>query len=316
MRMLRRLPSLLLLPLLGCPTAPDPPAVEPWPWCPEGVQEEGTTVLEATDAALYCGTFDESRTLAEERAAKVQVLFPESRLASPSEPGEGGGTWPFCIRTPDGQGPTPDGEGYVARSNRWEGSELTVLLNHEQPLVHDGAPSALMVNVGSAPGEHAILDGAHRGLGSERSLSLALCAPECKGATSIQRLDSCTFDGLPTERHSLTFDGGSLDLDLRIGDSIISTQPGIFLGGAGTLDGVAFEQRDYWQTVYSPTLHHFSRDFALLFDDPIGGACGIVAREVDPWGDDPAATVELVDCDLNVLEARAVLTDDWAVLSE
>ena len=86
-----------------------------------------------------------------------------------------------------------------------------------------------------------------------------------------------------------------------------STEPSSYVRAQGTLDGVAFDVTDYWRLPYNPEHHHFSRDFGVLFDAPIGGACGLVARKLDKWGEPPAAEVATVDWDLAVVEARELV---------
>jgi hypothetical protein len=49
----------------------------------------------------------------------------------------------------------------------------------------------------------------------------------------------------------------------------------VFARASGSYRGVAFDQRDYFKLVYSPEHHHFTRHFAVLFDAPIEGACGL-----------------------------------------
>jgi hypothetical protein len=59
-------------------------------------------------------------------------------------------------------------------------------------------------------------------------------------------------------------------------------------------------QRDYWKLVYNPAHHHFVRNFAVLFDSPIDGACGIQVTGLEPFDDTgtPNAAAQ-VDCSLN-----------------
>jgi hypothetical protein len=54
--------------------------------------------------------------------------------------------------------------------------------------------------------------------------------------------------------------------------------------------------------------HHFERTFAVLFDAPIGGACGLRAEHLSPWPDPPSAPMALrtVDCALAPVETRAI----------
>jgi hypothetical protein len=82
------------------------------------------------------------------------------------------------------------------------------------------------------------------------------------------------------------------------------TEPGALVHAAGALDGVPFSQGDYWKLIYNPAHHHFARDFAVLFEAPIGLACGI---KVEAKNGDPV--LHTVACDLANIEARTV--DDY-----
>jgi hypothetical protein len=112
------------------------------------------------------------------------------------------------------------------------------------------------------------------------------------------------------------FDGGDLTLDIRMGVSMAATEPAAFVLATGTLDGQSFEQGDYWKLIYNPTHHHFSRDFAVLFDSPIGNACGLKAAELDPWGDQPPARVHTIACDLTELAERSVSSETFEEIAD
>jgi hypothetical protein len=80
------------------------------------------------------------------------------------------------------------------------------------------------------------------------------------------------------------------------------------VGGKGELDGTPFEQRDYFETLYNPEHHHFSRDFVLLLD---GEDRGLAVLYADPFQDDPPVEIALVDRDLTVLETRTVTDESY-----
>ena len=47
----------------------------------------------------------------------------------------------------------------------------------------------------------------------------------------------------------------------------------------------------------------------MVFDAPIGGICGLMFRNLDPWLDDPASEVHTVDCHLVSTGSREI-TDE------
>jgi hypothetical protein len=77
------------------------------------------------------------------------------------------------------------------------------------------------------------------------------------------------------------------------------------MGARGTLDGTAFTQNDYWKLVYSAPHHHFTRNFAVLFDAPINGACGLKVLDIDAY-DRALPTVYTIQCDLSNIATRSV----------
>ena len=167
------------------------------------------------------------------------------------------------------------------------------------------------------PGERAVseggfpLDGEHVGLATdaERTNFWQVCEGGCADFNEGLLFDSCRFDAVPADRHRVDFDGGWLELDLRIGADLFLTQPALFVGARGELDGVIFEQRDYRDLLYVPMHHHLSRDFVVLSDDlPV---CGLRVENLDPSGSPPAAWLGLVDCDLQTLEEREVILEGW-----
>jgi hypothetical protein len=269
--------------------------------------------LSVLDTALYCGTFDEGRSLREEAAMKVQLRFLEGSWTLPAD----GSTdepfsLPLCLRFPENQlEPRMDGAGMVTVEPWGQGR----LVSYVQPMrtvtgslwtldlsMYDYQPSATA---------SLVLDGLYRLPESDELIAATLCPGDCQDFSQFRRFDSCRFDTVRRERHAVEFQGGSLLLDLHIGDSLASTEPALFVRGTGVLDGTSFDQRDYWHLIYNPEHHHFERDFIVLFDQPIAGACGLRASNFDPWKDPPPAQLSTVDCSLTEIDARSVTSETW-----
>jgi|WetSurMetagenome_2_1015567.scaffolds.fasta_scaffold279905_2 hypothetical protein len=134
----------------------------------------------------------------------------------------------------------------------------------------------------------------------------------CDGSTCEDRwqdlfFESCNPD-YPTYRHTIAFSGGQIVLDMRITGHVGgAVMLAAFISATGRLDGTAFSQTDYWKLVYSGDHHHFTRNFAVLFDTPIGGACGL--KVANFWGNRefaPLPDVSTIQCDLSNIATLAV----------
>ena len=141
-----------------------------------------------------------------------------------------------------------------------------------------------------------------------------LCKQDCQSYEDNRWYSSCRYDSAFLQKHTVTYDGGSIELFIRMGWSPASTEPALFISGSGTLDGTAFEQEDFYKLIYNPEHHHFTRDFIVLFDTPISSACGIKVQELEPWPTDPFGRVALVRCDLSEIEERRVTGEIFETL--
>ena len=117
---------------------------------------------------------------------------------------------------------------------------------------------------------------------------------------------SCSLEDWTLETHVISFEGGEVTLVMDLGLNTVQTAPGAFISAEGELDGTSFAEDNFFQLIYRPGHHHFSRDFAILFDKPIGDACGLQIVGVVPQEGDMSPTISLVDCDLGELESRVL----------
>ena len=285
-----------------------------WDWCPsaDSYTGEGEAALDVGAGALYCSAFHEGRTLEEERASKAMVRFVEGSFAIPRVEGVSPHALPLCAQTSQGlAGPTSAGEGELQTAPDLGGSGRYRLLLRQPLEDPDGGPwEASLWLQGPSPDladdGSITLTGDHVGLATDpnRTVILQLCESTCVDFADGRLFDSCTFAGVTTQRHRVEFDGGWIELDLRIGQALLATQPGLFVGARGEIDGQPFEQRNFWRLIYNPIHHHFSRDFVVLLDD--GPVAGIEVIEVDPVGEAPPTQVFVVDDALTRLEERTV----------
>jgi hypothetical protein len=284
-----------------------------WAACPSAEEFEDDAswpdTLEVIGTGVYCATFDESRTLKEELAKKALLRVTPGSYRLPAAEQEGL-SLPLCIAFGE------DGVGVPAipRSLTHEANSTGGTTYHRYGFVSEQPDPARRLTVdlqmslpdGEAPG--FVLNGDAPDLfGPTEPLSVfVLYESLAEDAFWDRRFDSCTHESSRLNHHEIVFDGGEIALDLRIGQSYASTEPGAFVSASGVFRGIAFEQTNYFKLVYRPAHHHFERDFAVLFDEPIDGACGIQISTfpADPEGVAPTAAT--VDCALDPIDSLTV----------
>ncbi len=284
-----------------------------WAACPSAEEFEDDAsfpdTLEVTGTGVYCATFDEGRTLKEELTKKALLRVTPGSYRLPAAQREGL-SLPVCVAFGEagiGVPATPKSVSHEAN-----GSGGTTY--HRYGFVSELPDPARRLTIdlqmslpdGEAPG--FVLNGDAPDLfGPTEPLSVfALYESVAEDAFWDRRFDSCTHESSRLNHHEIAFDGGELALDVRIGQSYASTEPAAFVFASGHLRGVDFEQSNYFKLVYRPAHHHFERDFAVLFDEPIDGACGlrILTFPADPQGAPPA--VATMDCALDPIDELAV----------
>jgi hypothetical protein len=298
-----------------------------WAWCPRAEDYVGSAswphAVVATDSAIYCATFDESRTLREELDLKALLRVVPGRYPMPDVAGPVAFYLPVCLDFGDGMPPARDGTGTVMHSQFTYMGNDSHQNNVRQSFLVDGASREMQIDIRlvgpeGMPATHT-LDGSTNDVFGETvgSWTVVLCGTgeECY-YPGARRFDSCDHATSSLHRHTLALFGGDpLVLELRIGVSAASTEPGAFVRAAGTFRGTAFDQRDYFRLVYNPEHHHFSRDFAVFFDAPIDGACGLEIINLESFDSDfQPDQAFTIDCDLNRIEEVAVMSHDWEVV--
>jgi hypothetical protein len=292
-------------------TDTDSDADTDWSWdhCPPAEDYMGDAgwggTLQATAGAVYCGEFDEERTLEEELAAKAVLKVVEGSYPVPVQDGDHSLALPVCTRVVDGPGPGMAGAGTTGAITYGHGDSSFAVVSGAQPM--DEGPelshTLVIVGQGGAPPSELTLDGLaanpETGAGAYFALGTASGHSE---EDRPARFASCYDPSWTLNRHTVTFDGGQIVLDLYIGQSMASTEPGAFVHAEGSFDGQAFDQDDYFALIYRPGHHHFQRNFAVLFDTAIGEVCGLRVEGIDPYATEPTATVSTAGCDLAVIE--------------
>jgi hypothetical protein len=284
-----------------------------WAACPTADEFEDDAswpdTLEVTGTGVYCATFNESRTLKEELAKKALLRVTPGSYRLPAGDQEGLAL-PVCIAFGEDLAGVPA----IPRSTSHQASSSGGQTYHRYGFVSEQPDPARRLAIdlyltlpdGESPG--FVLNGdAPDIFGPTEPISSFLLFDSLDESAFLDRgFDSCTHESSRLNHHEITLGDGRIELDVRIGQSSASTEPAAFVRASGTFRGVSFEQGDYFKLIYRPEHHHFARDFAVLFDEPIDGACGIqiLTFSADPEGAAPTAAT--VDCALDPIDALTV----------
>lgn len=286
-----------------------------WEGCPGADAYTGPTEgkhpVTATGSAIYCALFDESRTLKEELRAKAMLRVAEGAYSLNAEAAQSY-RLPLCIRTRESPEPVLGEAGSVT----YETSTYDNLTYHNYVYsqawtlgnVTQNLTARLQLIATEAKPASLTLDGSERPLfeqdASRFDVELCQGMSEC---WPVLQFRSCDFDAARLNLHEVELDDGNVTLSLRIGESFASTEPGAFVRAQGTFRGVAFDQTDYWKLIYNPDHHHFARDFAVLFDEPIDGVCGLEVSRLEPFEPDSEPDeAYAIDCDLERIDTLKV----------
>jgi hypothetical protein len=227
---------------------------------------------------------------------------------------EENGTYPFylphCFEFLHGEQPVAEGVGEIKANHSPNNGGMIYRWSITQPM-RTGAGDVWVFKADlhaemDAGVDRFTLDGDWEDPWENSWHSFMLCKQDCQSWEDNRWYSSCHYDNANLQKHTVTFEGGSIELFIRMGWSAASTEPALFISGAGTLDTASFSQEDFYKLIYNPEHHHFSRDFIVLFDTPISKACGIKVQALEPWPTDPFGRVALVNCDLSEREERGV----------
>jgi hypothetical protein len=286
--------------------------------CPDSSAYVGDSTwqfqLQATASADYCGGSNENRTIEQELAAKAKLHITAGTYPLPDKTGTYSFALPVCFEFPSGtEAPKFAGAGQVAATQSTFAPNVYYTDRISQPLTsstsnsltfHATIDSAVPTGTKRPP---FVLDGSAYDYDSSGGYSIQLCdGTTCSGKWSDVGFLSCNPTSYRLSETKVTFSGGTVTLDLRIGQSMASTEPAMFVAASGTLDGSSFAQSNYWKLIYRPEHHHFVRHFAVLFDTAISGSCGLKIDGVDPYNGTQLPQVYTINCDLSNIAARTV----------
>jgi len=302
--------TLLLLCLACNPKGPKDPADTAeadlptrWEGCPTAESAVGDPAwggrLEVTEGALFCHWPDETSTLESALAEKGQARVIAGSYPFPTEAGSFALTVPACTRDAAGQvdATTGTGTGSVALAGTY------MQLSLYQPSTAGQAIGVVLLH--DLSGEATVpVNGQGPPSGWEGSV-FGLYPASAEGIIGRGYGPCASAETWRVDTHRITFEGGEVELMLHIGDSAAGTEPFAFVSAKGQLDGVEFEQSDYFSLVYRPDHHHFGRNFAVLLPEPIGGACALRIEGLESEST-TVGTVSLTDCELAAPSTRAL----------
>lgn len=283
-------------PFAACPTADSVTSDPEWP-----------LTLEVTEDAVYCATFNETRTLQEELAAKMQLrLTPGTYRLPASEQADV--ALPACLWPGAGDAvPASAGE------TRYSVFDFDGSSSHSLSAQATFAPAGeqlLRLRFDRTTSDQElpgfIMDGLESGLDFDAYHSLELCDVPGVDCFPDRIFESCAYESGLLNLHEVSLESGQVAFELRLGDSFAGTEPGAYVRASGVFDGYEFDQTDYFKLVYHPTHHHFERTFAVLFDEPVGEVCGLEVTALEPFGDDVPDQAFTVDCELNRIDELTV----------
>ncbi|MCA9493687.1 MAG: hypothetical protein KC621_27330, partial [Myxococcales bacterium] len=288
----------------------------PWEGCPDAsalVADDWAGTLTST-GALWCAEGEESHTLEDGTAHKGQLLVRAGVWPLPDDVVQPDAPYrlPLCVLLDGGAHPDASEVGTIsAYPNEGYAGDVRWDWRVTQPMSDGASVWELSLRAqattadASTPG-HVEMSATWTDPWADQHLQVQLQRGTYPSFDAWWSFVPCDFEGAARDETStVVFDGGEASFQLRIGTSPADTEPAMFVHAEGTLDGTPFVQDDYWKLLYAPAHHHFTRDFGVLFDAPIGSACGLKVKGVAA-GYSAGTTVELADCAMGTLEARTV----------
>ncbi|MBN2494119.1 MAG: hypothetical protein JXR96_05980 [Deltaproteobacteria bacterium] len=272
----------------GSDARPDASDADPRP-CPGPeayIGDDWPGVLEIPPGKCCLAPSVEGRALEEMRETQAVMRIAAGSYAVPIEEGSYAMRLPACIQRFE---PPPFfelGDAGTATVQRY--GESVYLSLWQEVYDHLGAAWRLRVDM-SGEGSRVQLDSAYILGPAERN----------------HFMEVNTFPWYERWQHRVVFEGGELCSDFFAAWGSTPSS-GLLVRASGSLDGVAFEQSDYWKLVNNHQHHFFGADWAVLFDAPIGGACGLRIDGGNPIGRMEMADLEVhtVDCELAPIELR------------
>ena len=292
-----------------------------WAHCPEASAYVGDASwkgeLVVTKDAVYCSLPNEARNIAGEAAAKAKMRVVAGNYTVPTVAGDYDIAFPACtIRADATAQPAMSGTGSTTCAPKTYGTSTYTYETGSQPMSStDGRTwtfghTVIVSGPADADPNPLTLDGLIADASTGASAVFTLYPDGTSPYdTSVMTFGPCDDPHWVVNTHHVDFEGGDITIVVDIGTDMIITAPAQLKHVYGTLDGVAFDVTDYFRLLYRPGHHHLTRDAAVIFDAPIGDACGIEVDKLDTLDSTKTAVVSTLDCALVANGSRTMTTD-------
>lgn len=305
----------------GCTGPATDPTVPAGEECAEAAPWEGPSdgllQMNVAESSTVCFLYNESQDLKENLANKAVLTLRAGSYSFPVD-GQAEVLLPLCLTNGRGEVWSATQQGAVSGFTTSASTATLYTAHVRQPLTGPGDPALIetIIRAESSDAEPPPTVN-YQGEVIKAFDPTGVAFNRCPNNNGWDAEGYCQgtpryfFDCTPNvgrvDQHTVVFEGGEITVELRIGESGDGTEPGGFVRAEGSLDGTAFVQEDYFQLLYHPEHHHFRRNFGVLFDTPIGDACGLALYNFDPW--EAGAEIHTIDCEVNNLASRTVLSE-------
>jgi hypothetical protein len=258
-----------------------------------------------TDEALFC-VVNQGWTVQEAMGNKAQVRWIPDVYPLPDANGTYAVMLPACIRIPGGEESRHDSTGSLTVTTSSNGVR-SIQYDFTQPMrmgtrQWDIGMNAQLYFPGDKPPQLVISNQlTWYESGTEITVWYNLGV---EGFDRPWRAFPCDPANYTARVTAASFDRGSLTVEAHIYWEVPSggQAPAILRRGHGELDGVPFGQRDYDRLSHLPAHHNWGGSFLVMFDQPIGSACGIQLDVPSVDGGGPLLGAWTVDCHLAPIE--------------
>jgi hypothetical protein len=280
-----------------------------WDWCPDPSAYVGGNwnyQASVTDQALFC-VINQGFSVEEAMGSKAQLRVVPGSYPLPQEDGTYPLLIPACIRVPENVESQHAGEGLLTVTTEYIGDYPYVHYAVSQPMMVGIQPWTIEMNFSiynpGNPYPDLVLDNrlSEWEGGHEISKSYIL-------DNEVLDYPWWAFPCLPASANRRetggTFDRGQINVWNDVIYDIPSGghAPAILQRGWGELDGTAFDQEDYFKLSHLPAHHNWGGSFLVMFEQPIGPACGIKLCIPSMDGGGPDLGAWTVDCSLDTID--------------